>query len=242
MTTPAPPATNGSQTTVPSSPRPERPAETSRGEKGRRTAERILDVAEEVFADRGFEGATLRDVANRVGVRIPSLYNHFDSKESLYAAVLERGIGPLLQSLAESAVDRGSRGQPEDIVRQTLELLAQRPNLPRLVLHETLGGGRHLRQMLHSWLGPLLAQANQLVAEGPAATRWNPDQLPYLVLAMYNIVVGYFAMAPLYRDLNDIDLLSPEALAQQTDFLQKLSALLFGPDQSPQPNQSPQPE
>ena len=169
-------------------------------------------------------------MAHRVGIRIPSLYNHFDSKAALYAAVLERGIGPLLQTLAESAVNRGDQGQPEDIVSQTLELLAQRPNLPRLVLHETLAGGQHLRQILKSWLGPLLNQAERLVAAGPAAARWDRDQLPHLVLAMYHIVVGYFAIAPLYRELNGTDLLSPEALRRQTDFLRKLSALLFGPD------------
>ena len=201
-----------------------------RSAKGRRTAEKILDVAEEAFADKGFEGATLRDVADRVGIRIPSLYNHFDSKAALYAAVLERGIGPLLQTLAESAMHRGEQGQPEDIVSQTLELLAQRPNLPRLVLHETLAGGQHLREILKSWLGPLLNQAEGLVAAGPAATRWERDQLPHLVLAMYHIVVGYFAIAPLYRELNGTDLLAPEALRRQTDFLQKLSGLLFGPD------------
>ncbi len=199
-------------------------------EKGRLTSERILDAAEEAFGENGFEGTKLRDVATRVGIRIPSLYNHFDSKEALYAAVLERGIAPLLRTLVESAVDRGAHGNPEDIVEQTVELLAERPALPRLVLHETLDGGRHLRQLLQAWLGPLLSQAEKLVAEGPAANRWDPDQLPHLVLAMYNIVVGYFAMAPLYRDLNGTDLLSREALVRQIDVLRKLSALLFGPD------------
>jgi AcrR family transcriptional regulator len=205
-------------------------SEHGRSEKGRQTAERILDAAEAAFADKGFEGATLRDIADRVGIRVPSLYNHFDGKEALYAAVLERGIAPLLRTLLESAVDRGDRGNPEDILRESLELLARRPNLPRLVLHETLDGGRHLRQMLQAWLGPLLGQAEKIVAAGPAADRWAPEQLPNLVLAMYNIAVGYFAMAPLYRDLNGIDLLSTDALERQTDFLRKLSALLFGPD------------
>ena len=199
-----------------------------RGEKGRRTAERILDVAEEVFAEKGFEGATLRDVADRVGIRIPSLYNHFASKDHLYAAVLERGIGPVLQTLAASAVDdQQSRSR---ILEDTLAALAERPNLPRLVLHETLAGGRHLRKMLEEWLGPVLRQAQQLVESGPAAQRWQPEQLPHLVLAMYNIVVGYFAAAPIYRDLDGTDLLSPEALRRQAEFMQRLTELLFSPD------------
>ena len=201
-----------------------------RGDKGRRTAERILDAAEEAFAEKGFEGTTLRDVAGRVGIRIPSLYNHFESKEALYAAVLERGIAPVMRTVVESAVSRGTGGSSEDIVSQTLELLSQRPNLPRLVLHETLDGGRHLRQLLQLWLGPLLRQSEELVASGPAADRWPADQLPLLVLAMYNIVVGYFAMAPIYRDLGGTDLLAPDALARQNDFMRKLTALLLGPE------------
>ena len=201
-----------------------------RGEKGRRTAERILDAAEAAFADKGFEGTTLRDVADRVGIRIPSLYNHFESKDALYAAVLERGIAPLLRTLVESARDRGARGRPEDIVSETLSLLAQRPNLPRLVLHETLAGGRHLRQLLEVWLGPLLVQAEQMVAAGPAANRWPAEQLPHLVLAMYNAVVGYFAMAPIYRDLSGTDLLGEDALRHQTAVLQEMSRLIFGPE------------
>ena len=67
----------------------DRPARPRR--RGEATAERILDEAEALFAERGFAGATLRDVATRVGIRNPSLYNHFPSKECLYVAVLERG-------------------------------------------------------------------------------------------------------------------------------------------------------
>ena len=143
-----------------------------RSEKGLQTRERILDAAEEAFGERGFGATTLRDVADRVGIRIPSVYNHFESKEALYAAVLERGIAPLLRTLVESAVERGDRGSPEDrtpeeMVEQTFHILARRPALPRLVLHETLDGGRHLRQLLQAWLGPLLQQAERLVATGP---------------------------------------------------------------------------
>jgi TetR/AcrR family transcriptional regulator len=205
--------------------RPER-----KGRKGRETAERILDVAEEIFAEKGYEGATLRDVASRVGIRTPSLYNHFDGKDSLYAAVLERGIGPVLRALGESAAAGGPSHDPGRLVERMMELLAKRPQLPRLVVHETLSGGRHLTRILQQWLGPTLQQAQQMVETGPAARRWETEQLPNLVLAMYHIVVGYFAIAPLYRELNGVDLLSAEALEHQTRFLRKLATSLFAED------------
>lgn len=209
-----------------------------RSRKGRDTAERILDVAEELFAERGFEGATLRDVARAAGLRTPSLYNHFESKDALYAAMLQRGIGPLLEALLVSA-NRGHNVEPDRIVLEMMQLLAKRPNLPRLVLHETLYGGQHLTRILQEWIGPMLARAHRMVEEGPAATRWDPEHFPNLVLSMYHIVVGYFAIAPFYKDLNDVDLLSDEELTQQTLFLRKLANLLFAEEKADKATEQP---
>ena len=218
-------------TVSPPTGRNERTVGEPRRRSGAETAELILDAAEEVFAEKGYDGATLRDVAARVGIRIPSLYNHFDGKEALYEAVLERGIGPVLVALSEfAATDDDRHRDPGVLVERMMQLLSSRPNLPRLVLHETLSGGRHLTAMLQDWLGPLLASAQQMVESGPAAARWEKDQVPNLVLAMYHMVVGYFAIAPLYRDLNQVDLLSEDALARQTRFLRRLSRSLFGED------------
>ena len=58
---------------------------------------------------------------------------------------------------------------------------------------------------------------------------WEKDDVPLLVLAMYHVVLGFFSMAPLYKDLNGTDLLASEALARQTRFLIQLSERLFTP-------------
>ena len=200
--------------------------------KGELTRERILDAAEEIFAERGFEGTTLRDVAARVGLRNPSLYNHFDSKDDLYAAVLERGVGPVLKVLSEF-VARGTSDSAV-VVQRMMELLADRPNLCRLVQHETLAGGQRLTPLLRDWIVPVLSRGQQM-AEQSAAVRWPKEEIPLLVLAMYHVVVGYFAMAPLYRDLGGEDLLAPEAVARQTRFLTELVERLFPERERPGP-------
>ena len=201
---------------------------TPRRRKGERTAERILDAAEALFAERGYAGATLRDVAAEVGVRTPSLYNHFPSKESLYAAVLERGISPVLDVLTEvvETRDRSDR-DVRQIVERTMRLVGKRPNLPRLIQHETLSGGRHLTPMLRDWVQRTFARAYEMVEASSAASRWDPDQFPLLVLATYHVFVGYFAIAHVYKDLNGEDLLTEQALAKQTRFFGDLVATLF---------------
>ena len=196
--------------------------------RGELTAERILDVAEELFAERGYAGTTLRDVATRVGLRIPSLYNHFPGKEALYHAVLERGLGPALAVLS-GYLDAGGEAyrDSERVVDRIVDLLARRPNLPRLIQRETLSGSDRLAPVLRDFLGPALARAREMVETNPAAARWDPEQIPLLVLAMYQIVVGTFAMAPLYTELGGQDLLDEEALARQKRFLAEVVERLF---------------
>jgi TetR/AcrR family transcriptional regulator len=210
-----------SKLSVPSAPR----------RKGEVTAARILDAAEELFAERGYEGTTLRDVAARVGLRIPSLYNHFESKEALYAAVLERGFGPVLALLDEVVTAAAARRLDSgEMVDRVMQLLAEHPALPSLILHETLAGGPRLTPMLRTWIGPAFARAAELVEATPSSRAWPAELVPLLVLAMYHVVVGYYTIAPLYRDLAGVDLLAESMLEQQTRLLRRIVDALFPPE------------
>jgi TetR/AcrR family transcriptional regulator len=205
-------------------------ADARRRRRGADTAERILDAAEALFAERGYAATTLRDVAAVVGVRNPSLYNHFSSKEALYAAVLERGIRPVFEALA-GWVERAEHADQGAIALEMTRLLAERPALAKLIQHEVLGGAEHVTPMLREWLGPVLGQARRMVEMGPPGRRWRPEHLPNLILAMYQIIVGYFTVGPLLQELTGRDPLSDEALAEHTRFLEELVPRLLGPDE-----------
>jgi AcrR family transcriptional regulator len=56
------------------------------------TKERILQVAEELFAEKGFEGTRTRDIAEQVGINISTLHFHWKSKEELYTAVYRQQL------------------------------------------------------------------------------------------------------------------------------------------------------
>ena len=199
--------------------------------KGERTAERILDAAEARFAEHGFEGTRLREIAAEVGIRNPSLYNHFVSKDELYAAVLERGLRPVIEALAGFV--RGAAGGESQrrLLEQLVALLARRPNLLRLVQYEILTGGARLSPALRGWLEAALGRAEEIVAADPGTPPWPQDQIPLLVLALFHAVVGHFTIAPLYRDLTGEDLLSAAALERQTRFLNEVVNRLL-PDEA----------
>jgi AcrR family transcriptional regulator len=192
------------------------------------TRERILDAAEALFAEHGYEGTSLRDVAGAVGLRNPSLYNHFESKDTLYTEVLERGIGPVVQALV-GFVERGREGAEAapEILATTMHVFDARPAIPRLVQHEVLSGGQRLTPMLKAYLGPAFEVGCRMAAPRAQEAGWEDGDVPYIVIAMIQIVLGFFSMAPLLKELNGQDLLTEQSLARQTRFLIELADRLF---------------
>jgi hypothetical protein len=137
-----------------------------------------------------------------------------------------------MRPLLEVLVAIGEDGDPEVElslqVSRLMEVLAERPNLPLLIQHEVMTGGEHLSPLLREWIRPMLSRARDLVESSPAASLWKADEIPHLVIALYNVILGYFTIAPLYAELDGDDLLTPEARARQTRFLEHfVQALLL---------------
>ena len=190
------------------------------------TSERILDAAEFLFADRGFAGAGMRDIANSVGLNPASLYNHFESKQVLYERVLERGLRPIFELLDAL---RDSDWSPESLDHETntlLARLARRPHMARLIVHETLAGGENLQRIARDWLRPLYSRALATFQENPTTRDWEKDELPLLLMSFHHLLLGYFAAAPMLREVMHEDPLSAEAMERQSRFMRKIVRLL----------------
>jgi AcrR family transcriptional regulator len=63
---------------------------------GRERREQLLDVGRRLFAERGFEGTSVEEIAAQAGVSKPVVYEHFGGKEGLYAVVVDREVERLL--------------------------------------------------------------------------------------------------------------------------------------------------
>ena len=82
--------------------------------------EQLIEIARGLFAERGFEGASIEEVAARASVSKPVVYEHFGGKEGLYAVVVDREVRQLLEMMRAAL----TAGHPREMLEQaTLALL-----------------------------------------------------------------------------------------------------------------------
>lgn len=81
--------------------------------------DRIFDAAIDLFAEKGFHGASVRELAQAVGVETASLYYHFPSKQELLREMFDRFMGDILQMLRDASAGPGTPSQRlAEVVRQ----------------------------------------------------------------------------------------------------------------------------
>lgn len=140
------------------------------------TAVRILDTAEQLFAERGFAETSLRTITGRAGVNLAAVNYHFGSKDALVQAVFERFLTPFCAAL-DASLDRRLAGGPAVIppaellalvARTAIDLHTRDPQrtvvfmrLTGLAYSESQG---HLRGYLRAQYGRTFARLERLLA------------------------------------------------------------------------------
>ena len=190
------------------------------------TRETILVVARQRFAERGFSGTSLNDIAEEVGIRTPSLFHHFPSKLALYRAVLLDAFDDWFE-LMDQTTNQGpttlpgeqSEGWPqvERVVRTAFRFFVERPDFVRLARWEALEGGTVLVEELATVLRPLFERVVGFLEREMDAGRIRRCDARRLVITGYGAVLSYLSDAPLVGSLLGEDPLTPAALATEQE-------------------------
>ena len=186
------------------------------GRRSDRTRASLLEAAEDLFAERGFDGTRLEDIAARVGIRRASIVYYFKDKRELYDTVLASVFGDLRDTL-ESVLAR-SDPLPERIeaaVSAWVDFVGDRPTLARLILREVADATPERRSAVLEHTRPFfeLVRKQILDREDFSEVQLAEADAVQIASAVAGATVFFVAAMPTLTPDLDIDPLSRRHLA-----------------------------
>jgi AcrR family transcriptional regulator len=185
------------------------------------TRQRIIQSAQTLFGARGFDGVSLRDIAEHSGVTHGLIRHHFGSKEDIWRAVVDTTFREYLAT-ATKIVEGQVAGTTSalqavrDVSRTAIVLSARYPEVMRLLLHAGVENGERLDYFMEQ-LTPLRALMDPLITavkrEGGLPQFSHESFL--LSLVMWGAMP--FAMAAFSSELCNLDMLAEEEVERHAD-------------------------
>lgn len=151
----------------------------------------ILAAAERVFAEAGFEGASMSDLAGAAGLPKANLHYYFGTKEALYTTLLD-SILTLWLSATDSIRPEAEPAEAlTAYVRAKMRWSRERPQASRVFANEVLHGAPYLRSHLAGPLRALVREKSAVLEGWIAAGRMAPVDPPHLFFSIWAMTQTY---------------------------------------------------
>ena len=186
------------------------------------STDRILEAARGEFAQHGFGGARLQDIAARAQLSHPTLLYHFGSKEGLYAAVIEQAMQDWA-AMTSLAIADGKSGfdRVASLIDAGFAFFATHHDFVVIWRREAIEGGGRLEQAMADHMRPFFSQAVEFLRREVAAGRLREHDPVELMQLTYGAVMSFFSDAGFRARLLD-----EEPFSDVARFRSALTAML----------------
>lgn len=158
----------------------------------------ILKVSIQLFAERGFEGVTMRQIAKESNVSLPAIYHHFGNKEELFKAVEKETYGGHTDTLmVELHADTLPEERLYNFILALIDRLDANPNYLKLLQRNLVEGWEENQKFLvDNFLQRTFDELKQLLNE---FSKNRGDGIGPVII--FSMILGYLTMRPVTRML-----------------------------------------
>ena len=186
----------------------------------------ILDAADALFGDLGFDAASTRQIGEAAGINKALIHYHFASKQSLFNSVLDRYYERLNETLRGALEGEGSlRDRLGGLLEAYVDFLNENRSFSRMVQREVASG--HHVEHITDHMAPLFRLGEELVRQAYPGTREGELAAAQLLVSFYGMVVSWFTFSPVVEGLLGSDPLEERRLSERKRHLQRMLDLVL---------------
>lgn len=154
---------------------------------GAQRRQQLIEVARGLFAERGFDGTSIEEIAQRAGVSKPIVYEHFGGKEGLYAVVVDREMETLLEMVTSSLTKNRSLYRIQQVALALLTYMEERTDGFRILMR---GDSSHIGETgtYSSLLTDAISQVEHILASDFERRGFDPAMAPLYAQALVGMV------------------------------------------------------
>lgn len=153
---------------------------------GAERREQLIDVARALFAERGFEGTSIEEIASRAKVSKPVVYEHFGGKEGLYAVVVDREVRQLLTMMRTSLTAGHARELLEQAAFALLDYIEQSSDGFRILVRDSPIGSE--TGSFVSIIGDIAGRVEHILAAEFSRRGFDPAHAPLYAQMLVGMV------------------------------------------------------
>jgi len=173
----------------------------------------ILKIATAAFADHGYAGASMRVIAERLGIRKSSLFHHFSSKDALYEAVFTSMLTELSGLLHD--LDGTWIEQLDGLGDRVVGWLGTHPHASRLLMREIVSSGPVLDGITSRAIHGTLAATAAFLKEGMERGAIAQSDPGHLAVSIIGLHLTWFAAAPVSAGIGGGEIFTPDAVERR---------------------------
>jgi AcrR family transcriptional regulator len=154
---------------------------------GKERREQLLDIGRHLFAERGFEGTSIEEIAARADVSKPVVYEHFGGKEGLYAVVVDREVSRLLTMATQILGGDHTREKFEGAAVALLRYIEDNSDGFRILVRDSPASGAGT---FGSLLSDIASQVEYILGDVFTARGYDPKLAPMYAQMLVGMVAA----------------------------------------------------